>query len=271
MALTAARSAVAAETDPNRLAFLNARMSLGQALYLSGRPAEARPSLEAAISAPLAAKQPAGWIIALAYLGLVWLAAGADDRAEDLARRAMQEAAAVGLADHPGLWHAPLALGRVLLHQGRVPEAEAVLVPGLEHRLHELHHTPLAHAFALLTLAALRQGQGQQFAARSLLDEVQSVIARCADAGILTHLLAERLPVMPHHQPVGVAQHEHLSESELRILRLLATDLNQREIGRELYLSVNTVKTHTRAIYGKLGARSRQNAIARARALGLIA
>jgi LuxR family maltose regulon positive regulatory protein len=48
-----------------------------------------------------------------------------------------------------------------------------------------------------------------------------------------------------------------LSDAERRILRLLATDLTLRDIGRELYLSHNTVKTHTRAIYRKLGVSSR--------------
>jgi LuxR family maltose regulon positive regulatory protein len=52
-----------------------------------------------------------------------------------------------------------------------------------------------------------------------------------------------------------------LSDAEHRILRLLATDLSLREIGRELYLSPNTVKTHTRAIYRKLGVSSRTEAV----------
>jgi ATP/maltotriose-dependent transcriptional regulator MalT len=52
-----------------------------------------------------------------------------------------------------------------------------------------------------------------------------------------------------------------LTAAELRIRRLLATDLTLREIGRELCLSLNTVKTHTRAIYRKLGVGSRSDAI----------
>jgi LuxR family maltose regulon positive regulatory protein len=52
-----------------------------------------------------------------------------------------------------------------------------------------------------------------------------------------------------------------LSDAERRILRLLATDLSLRDIGRELYLSTNTVKTHTRAIYRKLGVSSRTDAV----------
>ena len=58
--------------------------------------------------------------------------------------------------------------------------------------------------------------------------------------------------------------------AELSVLRLLATDLTQREIGDELFLSMNTVKTHTRSIYAKLGVNSREAAVREATALGLI-
>lgn len=61
------------------------------------------------------------------------------------------------------------------------------------------------------------------------------------------------------------------SEAELAVLRLLETDLTSREIGAALHLSPNTVRTHTRAIYRKLGVNAREEAIARAGALGLLA
>ena len=63
---------------------------------------------------------------------------------------------------------------------------------------------------------------------------------------------------------------EPLTESELRVLRLLATDLSKREIGNELYVSVNTVKTHVKHLYAKLDVRTRRQAVERARALGLL-
>ena len=56
-----------------------------------------------------------------------------------------------------------------------------------------------------------------------------------------------------------------LSDAERRILRLLDSDLSLREIGRELCLSTNTVKTHTRSIHRKLGVSSRTEAIAAVR------
>jgi LuxR family maltose regulon positive regulatory protein len=63
---------------------------------------------------------------------------------------------------------------------------------------------------------------------------------------------------------------EELSERELGVLRLLHSELSLREIGAELFLSLNTIKTHTRNIYLKLGAGSREEAVARARELGLL-
>ena len=62
-----------------------------------------------------------------------------------------------------------------------------------------------------------------------------------------------------------------LTETELRVLRFLPTNLSRPEIARELYLSVNTVNTHLRNVYAKLDARDRSSAVERARELRLIA
>jgi len=64
---------------------------------------------------------------------------------------------------------------------------------------------------------------------------------------------------------------EALTHGETRVLHYLPTNLSAREIAGELYLSVNTVKTHQRHLYAKLGAHGRTQAIAQARALGLLA
>jgi LuxR family maltose regulon positive regulatory protein len=53
-------------------------------------------------------------------------------------------------------------------------------------------------------------------------------------------------------------------------VRLLATSMTQREIGDTLYVSLNTVKTHTRNVFRKLDVASREEAVGRARELGLI-
>ncbi len=62
---------------------------------------------------------------------------------------------------------------------------------------------------------------------------------------------------------------EQLSERELDVLRLLNTEMNGPDIARELVVSLNTMRTHTKSIYSKLGVNSRRAAIRRAEELGL--
>lgn len=74
-------------------------------------------------------------------------------------------------------------------------------------------------------------------------------------------------------RPVPTPAHpmiETLSAREADVLRLLATDLNGPEIARELVVSLNTVRTHTKNLYLKLGVNSRRAALSRARELDLL-
>jgi LuxR family maltose regulon positive regulatory protein len=73
-------------------------------------------------------------------------------------------------------------------------------------------------------------------------------------------------PPFPHPQRLV----EPLSRRELEVLRLLATELSGPEIAQNLVISVTTIRSHTRSIYGKLGVHSRYEAVARARELGLL-
>jgi LuxR family transcriptional regulator, maltose regulon positive regulatory protein len=97
-------------------------------------------------------------------------------------------------------------------------------------------------------------------------------------------LIAEILSLLPagHEAPEAVASPrprgaleetdrliEPLSQCEIRVLRYLPTNLSAREIARELSVSLNTVRTHSRHIFAKLGVHRRTDAVARARALGL--
>jgi LuxR family maltose regulon positive regulatory protein len=63
---------------------------------------------------------------------------------------------------------------------------------------------------------------------------------------------------------------EPLSERELEVFQLIAEGLTNQEIASKLFLTLNTVKVHTRNIYGKLGINSRTQAVARSQELGLL-
>jgi LuxR family maltose regulon positive regulatory protein len=63
---------------------------------------------------------------------------------------------------------------------------------------------------------------------------------------------------------------EALTESELRVLRYLPSNLSAPEIAAEIFLSTSTVKTHMRHIYDKLDAHRRTEAVVRARELGML-
>lgn len=270
-AVLAGQEAVETETDPNRLSYLIAQGGLGQSLFFAGRWEEARPHLEAAIAAPLRDRQPSGLFRAIAVLAMVSLELGEITRAEALARRSVQVCEDSGLADHPGAWMAYLALGMVLSQRGEFADAEAVLAQGVEPRLAKFSDWRIPHALALVVLARVRHACGHGNAARALIEEGRALLDACPDPGMLTEWFesAERTLHRIPTRTTGML--EELTEAELRVLRLMAGDLSQREIGRELYLSVNTIKTHTRTIYGKLGATSRREAVARARDLDLIA
>ena len=90
----------------------------------------------------------------------------------------------------------------------------------------------------------------------SLIAEIQSLLAG-----------RERPSPSDSQQPLL----EPVTETELRVLRYLPTNLSVPEIAGELHVSRNTVKTHTRNLYAKLGASRRAGAVERARVLGLLA
>jgi LuxR family transcriptional regulator, maltose regulon positive regulatory protein len=93
-----------------------------------------------------------------------------------------------------------------------------------------------------------------------------------AHAGLIDEILNVLAGQAPGSPPDGPRRlREPLSRAEARVLRYLPTKLSTPEIAGELYLSVNTVKTHMRHLYDKLGVHRRHEAVEQARALGLLA
>jgi LuxR family maltose regulon positive regulatory protein len=104
------------------------------------------------------------------------------------------------------------------------------------------------------------------------LREARAAVDRCADAGIVGPALAriEARHGLAERSTARSGLVEEITERELAVLRYLPSQLSQREIAAELYVSLNTVKTHCKAIYRKLGVDGRTSAVQAARRHGLL-
>jgi LuxR family maltose regulon positive regulatory protein len=245
-----------------------AQSALGHALYLSGHAAEGRPQLEELVGRVSASVQPAAVVLALGVLSLLAGDEGDDRTALALARQAAATADAQGLGTEPICAIAYLALGRSLTRQGELAEAEAQLGRALEPV--GIDSMLVHRAHALLLLASVRRGRGDLPGARDLAEQARKLIERFTDPGMLPALLEQTEQTLASAPRRRIGAAEALTERELTVLRLLPTHLSSREIGRELYVSVTTVRTHVQAIYRKLEVATRAEAVAHARELGLL-
>jgi ATP/maltotriose-dependent transcriptional regulator MalT len=200
---------------------------------------------------------------ALGHLALL-AAEGGDD---DAARRRLSRLEDLGdadpaVAEHPVAIGGALAEGRLLELAGAYASAAAPLERAIA--LGERGAGVFERAEARLRLATVLRACHRPADAAPLEAEAVALLEGCADRGRLAGLAAAVAPAF------GGGRREALTPAEQSVLRLLPSGLSQREIGGELFLSVNTVKTHCRNIYLKLHAGSREEAVARAHELGLL-
>lgn len=235
-----------------------ARAAQAYALFLSGSLAEAHEAGAAAYATTgVGTGAPAAQSAAVASLAASRLGLGA--AAAPLAR-----ASASGLRRRGIRTGSAAALS--LLAEGAVVEradsrrAKRLCAAAARHA-----GDPATRALALLHLARLRPPA----AAQAALDEARVELSCCSGASLLETMLVEREAELGSAEGTDAATGE-LSPAEQRVLRLLATRLTRREVADELYVSVNTVKTHARVIYRKLGVRTRSAAVETGRELNLV-
>ena len=155
---------------------------------------------------------------------------------------------------------------------GYLTVVEAHLLAGLAHR--ELGDQRAAHQAAERALALAEPDRPVlpflMTGSRGLLEALPR--HETAHAALLTDILEamrDASPAVRDQHPYPQA--EELSPGELRVLRYLPTNLSRLEIASELSVSPNTVSTHIRSIYAKLGVQDRSSAVQRARELRLLA
>jgi LuxR family maltose regulon positive regulatory protein len=191
-----------------------------------------------------------------------------------------------------------IVLARILIAQGQLDEATTLLL-----RLLEVAEAGgrISKVIELLILQVLAfQAKGDKDRAMTTLEkaltlaEPESFFRIFVDEGPqMAHLLYEALsrgmapdyvrrllaafPIaepeksdLSESQIPGSDIVEPLSEREIEVLQLIAEGFTNQEIATQLYISLNTVKVHTRNINGKLGAKNRTGAVVRARTLGIL-
>jgi LuxR family maltose regulon positive regulatory protein len=248
-----------------------AGLILGVTRYWQGEPGEAREILQAAASEAAAAGNDLGRSYALGYLGLIAIDAGAAEEGAHLGREATELSDSPGFREHFVVMIGLLAMARGAKLGGRMEEAEREVRRAVE--LADRGAGRLEVAAASIALARILHVKGAVDEARLAVRAARSALERCPNQGTLAGALAavERgaLRTGPVKRDVPAAGDE-LTDRELAVLRLLPSELSRREIADALYVSQNTVKTHVKAIYRKLNASSRSEAVTRGRELGVL-
>ena len=203
--------------------------------------------------------------VALGQRSLLAMARGQWSRAEILAEQA---GAVLRRAKFEGVL-ACAAQARAAVYRGDIPAARQHLVNAQRIRPTLTYAIPHLAVQARIELARAHLGLADIAGAKTLMREIDEVLRRRPALGNLVgeaRTLRARLASKRDSIPRASA----LTAAELRVLPMLATHLTFPEIGAEMFLSPNTVKSQAVSIYRKLEASSRSQAVARSRQLGLL-
>ena len=268
--VTNTRRALAAAPAADPGWALGPQMVLVSGLWWSGKAGEAKAILDTVTRTAEAAAVPAMTVYALGVRAAVALDEQDEQAADALVREAIELMRRADVDEHPWTAMAHVVHGTLLGRRGELAAAAEEIERGME--LGQRQAAWQVTVCASLALAEVRQRQHETTAARRLLTRVRDLLEALPDPGDGPARLArsEQTLRLRADRTSADAPYWDLSQRELEVLRLLPSRLSQREIAAELYVSFNTVRTHTRVIFRKLGVTSRAEAVTRARELGLL-
>jgi LuxR family maltose regulon positive regulatory protein len=242
--------------------------AIGAAYTWSGFAAEASAVLAVAVARAKVEQRFTAHVMALISVAINQVDQANNDAAYAAAVDAVSTAEAFGLAAYHGVAPAFAVRARTAPDAERA-RSDVTIALGLARRA----STDLGLAYVLTTCGDTLLDLGDD-AGAALVAEARSVINRCVDPGIAGRYLARtesrhRLASPQASPSVSLsapsAMVEQLTDREVAVLRYLPTKLSQRDIASELYVSLNTVKTHCGAIFRKLGVGDRKSAVQAAR------
>jgi LuxR family maltose regulon positive regulatory protein len=263
------RAVALAEADADEI-LTGALTASARALFFAGELDEARAVAERALEHPAIERHVPSLVLARSTLALVAIERGRLVAARGHAEKAK---AAVGRIGTSRSWlgaNASAALGSVLAAEESLVEAERHLASA--ERFFDDEVATLHHTWLLVVLARVRLRRGRLGEAEETLRSARQALDELVDSGPAAALAdeVERELEAAKGRSISGEMLEPPSAAELAVLRLLACDLSNREIAERLFLTANTIRSHKRALYSKLGVHSRTDAIARADALGLL-
>ena len=241
----------------------------GVASHLTGHPERARPVLQEAARRG-AVVSPIIQVLALAQLCLIAID---DDEVEDGSRliaQARDQVSRCGLTDYPSMTMVAAASSLALSAAGHPNRAREDLGEALRLLPRVTDMPPWYEAQVRLVLVSPLIRSDQLRKAEELVAEAEGLLELTPDAAIVSAWLGRARADLGSAAEEGTARGFSLTNAELRTLEYLPSHLSFREIGERVHVSPNTVKTQAQAIYRKLGASSRAEAVERAREAGLL-
>jgi LuxR family transcriptional regulator, maltose regulon positive regulatory protein len=247
----------------------NALLLLGVARLMAGEVDEADELFADVVEEGVALGAADGVAVALSERAAIAVGRGAWVQAEELTNRAVRFVRQTRTEEYTtsAIVHALAA--RVALHRGDAPGAEDFLARAQRQRLRLTHALPHLATQTRLELARAYLMRADAAGVSTMLREIDAILRRQPDLGTLggqADELRASLTTMRAEAP-GAST---LTEAELRLLPYLGTHLSFREVGERLFVSRHTVKSHAMAVYRKLNVTSRNEAVERSRALGLL-
>jgi LuxR family transcriptional regulator, maltose regulon positive regulatory protein len=266
----AAALAVSLEEDRASPWYALARTAAAFALYLSGAlESAAAQAEEALLGNPAIAVVR---MLAFAVKSMIAIEEGRLAEAQELANSAREFVTRgdVGLGEAPLNALGYAAAGAVHAAQGRLHEARSELEQALRPRLRWSGISPWPTVDILLRLTPVLLDLGDRSGAAARVEEVRQLLASSPDGAEAQRTRLDHLDRLIAGPSRAASLADPLTEREVAVLRLLRGTLSLREIGRELNLSQNTIKTHVQAIYRKLGVSTRPDAVETGRETGIL-
>ena len=241
----------------------------GEAHLLAGHPDKARGVLAEASAAATTAGNADTIVICESELALLAMDRGQWPEAAGRLERALATIDKRRMHDYVTCLLAFAGGARLSVHRGDLTEARSQLTRAMRGRPSATYVFPFVAVRLRLQLAKVYFSVAEMVAARQLLREIDDILTQRPALGTLISEVEEVRRLLASSAE-GVTGRAALTPAELRLLPYLPTHLTASGIAERLFVSSHTVKAEVKSIYRKLGVSSRNDAVQKATAIGLL-